>query len=237
MHLLGPLAIYLFNTQPAPARMKVLDADALASLDPLLGDPLRASVAAVREVGFGEPVYTGGIPGMSFDSVVALFERPDGRAIGFISVAHGFSIPLMVVLTLSTRFADGRLLVTTNFDAVTRVPPRPDVDGIVVPSHLALAHVWAVHRHRIEKYERRHARPPMTRGHDPIGHEYDELCALQDMWIRSGHAKRLSGGELGWTLKGASQAAWRGLWPWKQRTERRNARRTAEAVQDMPMLQ
>lgn len=237
LHLLHPVVLYLKGRHPAPARMSAMDAEGLAGVDPALRDPLLEAVTVAQGAGFGMPLLAGGMPGMQFESLIAFLERPDGRALAFIHASRSGGGPTGVATTMSTRFEDGWLLMTSNFDGVLRTPPRPQVDGIAIPPHFGVAPLWAVHRHRVEAREALSPAVAMHRGSDPLGYELDELCSLYDHWVERGYYGRLPDGGLKATLRGACLASWRGLWPWKQWTERQNRRLTAEAVREMPLLQ
>lgn len=236
-HLLHPVALYLGGPQPAPARMPEFDIEGFGALDPEVRDPLVEAVTMAQGVGFGMPLFAGGIRGMSFDAAVAFLERPDRRALAFIHASRPGTGPASVASTISTRFDDGRLLMTSNFGGISRTPPRQEVDGVAIPGHFGFAPLWAVHEHRLQVRETHTSIAPMTRGDDPLAYELDELCELYDLWVRQGYYTRLPDGRLKATVRGACLASWRGLWPWKQLTDRHNRRRTTDAVRDMPLLQ
>jgi len=217
--------------------MPAFDIEGFGSLDPELRDPLVEAVTMAQGVGFGMPIFAGGIPGQGFEAALAFLERPDQRALAFIHASRTGTGPTSVASTISTRFEDGRLLMTSNFGGIPRTPPRHGVDGVAIPGHFGFAPLWAVHQHRLQAREALSAITPMTRGDDPLGYEFRELCGLYEFWVRQGYYTWLPDGRLKATLQGACLAAWRGLWPWKQMADRRNRRRTAEAVRDMPLLQ
>lgn len=236
-HLLHPAILYLGRPQPAPARMPAFDIEGFGALDPDLRDPLVEAVTMAQGVGFGMPLFAGGDPEINGQAAVAFLERPDRRALAFIHASRSGTGSTSVASTISTRFDDGQLLMTSNFGGIPRTPPRPEVDGVAIPDHFGFAPLWAVHQHRIQARETQSAVTPMTRGGDPLGYAFDELCELYDLWVTQGYYTRLPDGRIKPTLRGACLASWRGLWPWKQLTNRRNRRRTAEAVRDMPLIQ
>jgi hypothetical protein len=232
-HLLHPLLLYAAEPQPAVVRMQRLNADAIPGITPLLRRRLLDAAATVEALGFAQPVYCVGSVDRRLDAVTALFERPDGRALAFVHAAEGAHTRMNVSFTLTTEFADGRQLATSNFSFVMRTPPRPRAKGLAIAECTDLARVWALHDHLARAHERLSPIRSMTRGDDPIGFELALAHTVADHWVASGYYVRLPDGRHKLTPMGATLAAWRGLWPWKHWVRRRDARQMATALREM----
>jgi hypothetical protein len=80
--------------------------------------------------------------------------------------------------------------------------------------------------HRFRLRERPGAAPPrsVTRQPDPIAYQLHEAEQTRAQWLRIGYYRSLADGTLRPTLRGAVCLSWRGMFPWAQLTDARDAR-------------
>ncbi len=76
---------------------------------------------------------------------------------------------------------------------------------------------------------------PTSRGADPLRFLDDEGRQTHAFWIRKHSYRAVDGDRIQFTALDAILSAWRGLYPWKQLTERRMNRKSAAILKRLGM--
>ena len=208
------------------------------TLEPLAADrewriapPLLAYMAGAErtlvERGFSAPfrAINGGISAAR--SFVSFVEHPHHATIGFVLVAEGDHLVPSALATFRTDFVDGVQVVTSNAHTATLTPGRAQVLGVRFPDVHDVGALYELHRFRVEERAAAIRVAALSRGGDPIAFQECEARELHELWVRVGYYEPAGPGALRLTRRGACLAAWRGLFPWKQLTNRRDARAAA----------
>jgi hypothetical protein len=207
----------------AGARYFRLTADHLERIAPYLLEDMSEIEHALVEKGFAPLLRVANDDREEISRFVSLLEHPTAATIGFVMVHASQHIGVTRTTTFETRFADGRILYTTNFGLVSRTPSRPIADSVQLPDVTDVSALYELHRARVR--ERTVATVPHSRGDDPLGYLDTETREVQAFWVERGYYRWTPDERLAMTWRGAILSAWRGLFPWKQLTERRNARK------------
>jgi hypothetical protein len=162
--------------------------------------------------------------------IATLFENPSDGTLGFVIVNATLHSGVSRTTTFETRFADGITLYTSNSANILRTPPRATARGIRFPGITDVARIHDIHRFRVQERSATVATTPRTRAPDPVAYSDAESLAIHDHWIARGYYRRTDDGMIVMTWRGAILSAWRGLFPWKQLTERSNARKAAAVL-------
>jgi hypothetical protein len=227
------LALTSYLTHPRVLR-RGTQVRTAGTLEPLAADrewriapPLLAYMAGAERTltdhGFDAPfrAVNGGISAAR--SFVSFVEHPRHATIGFVLVAEGDHLLPAALATFRTDFADGIQLVTSNARAATLTPRRRHVLGVRFPDVHDVGALYELHRFRVEERATVIPVAALSRGGDPIAFQESEARELHELWVRVGYYEPAGPGALRLTRRGACLAAWRGLFPWKQLTNRRDA--------------
>ncbi len=140
-------------------------------------------------------------------------------------------------LSITTSFDDGSDVVTTNAPTVSTFPPDPanDVLGWHGMNHPAM--LYKLHRARVGRL--RPGRPAIMPPATPEGIEAlmreTERRAVEHA-TRHGYLRRDADGRVRTTLRGSYLSTWRLLWPWRQLTTARHARKLRWTLAAFPGL-
>jgi hypothetical protein len=231
MYVQGPVTLYRTNFVSTRRTARTFTAEDEASTHPELLAYVAAAEAALQSAGFGPPHRVVQSPTPKVTGFAALLEHP-GR--GDLASFMGFrsEIPaaqetrLVSAVVFMTEFADDVTLATSNVMVVLRFPTRADMRPVVFPDADDPLEVYRLHRRRVDARTRRVPSRKATRGATPearIEYQDRESEKVFEHWVRSGYYRRVPDG-LRPTLRGAALMTWRGMWPWRQLTERRHAR-------------
>ena len=140
-------------------------------------------------------------------------------------------------LSFVTTFPDGREIVTTNAPTASVFPPLPTVDGLAWKDMNHAAMLWKLHRARAEQLRNGQMPVMPAAGDDAIATIVrDTERRGIDFAIGRGYLRRHAGGEVRHTVRGAYLMTWRLLWPWKQITMARHARKLRRVLAAFPDL-
>jgi hypothetical protein len=183
---------------------------------------LSALDAAERNLvarGFAPPLRASNSLTPTLSSCVSLVEHPLDGSTGFIMLSMSKHRGASMMATFATRFADGWKLTTSNSSTVLRTPSRPKIDNARFTAVRHIGALYDIHRRRVAERARKTRVIPTTRGADPIAYEDREAREGHAFWIRKGYYRAVGSDQMQMTPLGATLAAWRGLFPWKQITE------------------
>ena len=107
------------------------------------------------------------------------------------------------------------------------MPTRAEIDSAQFPDVQDAGVLYDIHRARVAERARLVATVPLTRGPDPLAFQDREARAIQAFWVRKGYYRWADGDKIDRVWRGAILSAWRGLYPWKQITEGKSARKRA----------
>jgi len=162
-----------------------------------------------------------------------LFENPSDGTLGYVIVNATQHSGVSRTTNFDTRFADGITLYTSNSANVLRTPPRATARGISFRGITDVARLHDIHRFRVQERSATIAATPRTRAPNPIAYNDAETLKVHEHWIARGYYRRIADGMIVITWRGAILSAWRGLFPWKQLSEGRNARQAAAVLRRM----
>jgi hypothetical protein len=213
-----PLALYGGLTTRTENTLVPLVADQEWRISAPLLAYMAGAERALVERGFAAPFRAVNEGMTNVKGFVSLVEHPAHRALGFVFVSEGeYSAPAASA-TFRTDFADGRELVTTNFQMLSRTPSRPHVLGVRLRDVHDVGTLYDVHQFRVAERARTVATVPLTRGADPIAFQARESLEVFAFWMKKGYYRPAGPGAIRLTRLGALLAAYRGLFPWKQLT-------------------
>jgi len=223
VYVLGPIALYMKPPLSTARSIFPMTADDELLMPLAAHDFLDWAEKRLRSIGFGGAVHAVSRQVATVTSFVSLLEHPqDGSlAIAFVSQINNVPRPT-IHLIFHSGFADGTIVATSNSRLVSRTPSLPEMKSLSFPVDDPVA-LYDLHRIRAQDRARRTVRVPMTRGADPLEYQHQENIRVFDNWIRHGYYRRIANDKLRHTMRGAALSAWRGLFPWKRMTERRNA--------------
>ena len=167
--------------------------------------------------------------------------EPDGavaRAV-WVRFAHA-TVPFRMTsygVAFTTTFGDGREIVTTNAPTVSTFPPSPTVDGVAWKDMNHAAMLWKLHRARAQRLQ--NGQMPVMPAANDDGVDAlvrDTERRVIDFAIGRGYLRRDADGEVRHTWRGAYLMTWRLLWPWKQITIARHARKLRRVLAEFPEL-
>lgn len=218
--------VVLKRTAPKPggATYFRLTADHESRIAPYLLEDLTEIEQILVARGFAAPLRITPRDAEEITMFHSLFEHPAEATLAFVLVNAGQHIGVTRTTTFETRFADGIILYTSNSARVGRTPPRPIAQGIRFPEITDVAKLHDIHGARVRERAATIAPVPRTRGPDPLAYLDAEARETHQFWVARGYYRWTPDRRLEMTWRGAVLSAWRGLFPWKQLTERRNAR-------------
>lgn len=222
-----PIILSRMGPKPGDANRVVLPSLDDAVMPEILREYLRMSEKRLTAGGFRPPVYTRSREDRNLASVASLFEHPDDYALGFTLVSVAKNGNVTAVTSFMSYFADGWRVSTSNSSTVLRTPSQPKMDGARFCDLLDTRALYEIHRRRVRERVAKVDIVPKTRGADPLAFVNDEARKTHAHWIRKGYYKLVDGDRIQLTALGAMFSAWRGLYPWKQFTERRMDRKSA----------
>lgn len=222
-----PRAIYA----RAPQRSGAAVVPTTPELDAQLALPIRGALERmereVRDAGFDTVVHAAL---RSSKGRALLIEHAGGQAIGHVLVSPTRGDDVAIAATFFSRFVDGIELQTSNFRLVGRTPSRRHVRFLRLPDAARISELWAIHAFRVAERARTVAVRPLTRGADPFAFEAAVAHQTHSHWVATGYYRWVGPDALRHTMRGATLAAWRGLFPWKQVTEWRERRAAARVL-------
>lgn len=219
-----PRVLYARAPQRAGSPIVPATPELDARLPMALRDALQRMEDELSAAGFGPAVHAA-MRGSA--NRVILVERADGEAIAHAILAVGKTGTLVRSVTLFSHFSDGVELQTGNARLVTRTPSRPYVRFVRLPDVGKVQELWRIHAFRVAERARTVPVRAHTRGADPFAWEEAKAREINDFWVARGYYRWAAPDALRFTMRGATLAAWRGLFPWKQLTERRERREAA----------
>lgn len=227
--VLGP--VVLLKAAPTQYGLSYV---ALSEADDLgLPDSVRGYVEDCQRTliqrGFAPRVRASNPTARRAHQVITLLECPRDPAMVFTLISVSPRLGITMATTFDTRFADGCRLLTSNSPVVIRTPKHPRTDGVTFPEIGDVGRLCDIHRARVAERARRVPVAPSTFGPDPLAFIDREGREMQDFWIARGYYRRVAADHIALTLKGATLATWRGLFPWRQLTQWNKARK-ARAV-------
>lgn len=226
-YLRDPLVIRKMPPTWTVSALAPITPDEEAGMPPALRDYMTAAEQALVAAGFAPPLRVVDRRPRTVRSYVTLLEHARGDALCFVLVADGKHMGLTATATFRTDFADGIRMWTSNSRTPTRTPRRPGTIGLRIPDVDDVAELWALHAFRAAERARATPIAPLTRGRDPIAFQAREARETYDHWVRCGYFEPAGRDAIRHTWKGSCLAAWRGLPPWKDRIEGREARAAA----------
>jgi hypothetical protein len=228
-----PIVLARMGSKPGDANRVLLPSLDDAAIPEILREYLRMSEQRLIAGGFRPPVYTRSREEGNVNSVAALLEHPDDGALGFTHVGISRMGKITAVTAFATYFADGWKLSTSNSPTVIRTPSQPKVDGARFANVLDTRALYELHRRRVRGRAAKVDIVPTSRGADPLRFLDDESRQTHAFWIRKGYYRAVEGDRIQLTALGAILSAWRGLYPWKQLTERRMDRKSAAILKQL----
>jgi hypothetical protein len=204
-----------------------------ARIAPYLLEDLTEIEQTLAERGFSSRFRVGMALTDETTRIATLFENPSDGTLGFVIVNATQHSGVSRTTTFETHFADGITLYTSNSANILRTPPRATARSISFAGITDVARIHDIHRFRVQERSVTVATTPRTRAPDPIAYTDAETLEVHDHWIARGYYRRTADGMLAMTWRGAFLSAWRGLFPWKQISESRNARQAAAVLQSM----
>src|SRR2546423_6177822 len=231
MYVQGPVGLYRRNFVSTRRSVRTFSTEDEASTHPDLVSYVASAETALRSVGFGTSHRIVQSTSKKVTGFAALLEHA-GR--GDLATFMGLrtEIPeaeetrLVSAAVFTTEFADDVTLGTSNVMTVKRFPTRPNLQPVVFPDVHDPLELYRLHRCRVDERARRVPSRKSTRGATPearIAYQEREAEQVWQHWLRSGYYRPVPDG-LRPTLRGAALMTWRGMWPWKQLTERRHVR-------------
>jgi len=205
-------------------------ADEVQRLSDLMRERLATNDHALSTLGFSPPVRGANTAITNIRSCFSLVEHPRDGALAFVLVMQGTHVGVSAVVTFRNDFADGCQMYTSNSRSVPRTPTRRMIDGIRFPAVQDARELYEIHRFRVSERARKTPVVPLTRGSDPLAYQSKESHEVHEFWVRAGYYDLIDGPALRFTVKGAILASWRGLFPWKQITVSRNARKASRVL-------
>jgi hypothetical protein len=223
----GPLALKRSKPTRYGMAWMPLSAERAQLVAPYLLEDLTEIEQAVVSRGFSIPLRLEVALTEEATRISSLFESGSEGTLGFAFVAANQHTGVSRTTTFETRFADGIRLFTSNSEQILMTPPRPNARSVRLPAITDIARLHDIHRFRVREHAATAAVIPRTRGADPIAYTEAETRETQDHWVQCGYYRRTSQETLVYTWRGATLAAWRYLFPWKQITKLRHAREAA----------
>lgn len=218
MYVRGPIALSRTAPKPRGVHLTLLPGGEDERLPAILRE---ATTSAERDLiarGFAPPLHAVNNISAKITSCVSLLEHPADGTTGFISTSVSAWAGASMTATFATRFADGWTLTTSNFPSVLRTPSRPKIDGARFAAVSDLGALYDIHRARVAERAKTVRVVPTSRGADPIAFEDRESREVQAFWVKKRYYRYLDGDRFQMTGLGATLAAWRGMFPWKQLT-------------------
>ncbi len=165
------------------------------------------------------------------DTCTGLTENHVDGSIGFVLVTKGRKIArLSGTVGFRTDFADGVRLVTSNSQSTRRAPKMPKYEAVRFPGVHDAAELYDIHRFRVADRARKVPTVFLTRGADPLAFQRLEAAEVQAFWLSSGYYERAVDAMMRRTRRGAVLGALRGMFPWKQFSERTDEREAARIL-------
>ena len=228
MYVRGPYVLYHSSPIMTNNAYSPVSSEDERTLPPALREYRDAAERELTAVGFAAPVRGTSRHFASIHSWFTLLEHPTDGALGLVSIIRGKKLDtLRGTVIFQSRFANGAVLATSNSVSVPRTPPRPSFDSIRFPWIHDGAELYAVHRFRVAEYRRTATQLPMTRGADPFAYQTQEGARTFEHFIRCGYYRRMGDSMLRHTVGGAMLSAWRGMFPWREISERMMMRKAA----------
>ena len=229
-HVWSPFALYRKAPMFVGEHLVPLGADDVQRLPDTMRERLATNDHALTTLGFSPPLRGANNAITNIRSCFSLVEHPRDGALAFVLVTQGAHVGVSAVVTFRNDFADGCQMYTSNSGSVPRTPTRPMVDGVRFPATVDVRELYEIHRFRVSERARGSAVVPLTRGSDPLAYQSNESQEVHEFWVSAGYYDLVEGPALRFTVKGAILASWRGLFPWKQITVARNARKASAVV-------
>jgi hypothetical protein len=224
---MDPVVLMRGGPKPAGGLYVRLAAEDEARVSPQLLEFLARVEQALVSRGFATPLRATNEISVDVKSLVTLLEHPGDAAIAYCLISVGKHTGVSVAATIRSDFADGVQLYTSNSRTIQRMPPRPEVDAAQFPDVRDAGALYDIHRARVLERAKSVATVPLTRGPDPLAYQDHEARAIQAFWVRKGYYRWADGDKIDRVWRGAILSAWRGLYPWKQITEGKSARKRA----------
>jgi hypothetical protein len=225
--LWNPVVLYRKAPMPIGEVLSPLDADDAERLPAAIRERLATCEHALMAMGFSPPVRGTNTSLANIRSCFSLFEHAKDRSLAFVLVMQGAHVGTSAVVSFRTDFADGTQLYTSNSASIPRMPTRPKVKGTRFTTLKNTSELYDIHRFCVAERAKRSAVVNLTRGPDPLAYQMQEARDAHEFWVRRRYYDVVDGPALRFTVRGAILASWRGLFPWKQLTEWRNARRAS----------
>lgn len=233
LYVTGPLALYGRNVVLTARTSRTFTADDERAADPALLEYVAVGERALESAGFGAPhriVHNNSPKVSGFASLLEHSTRGDLATLMGIRGTSTLIPPRLVsAITFTTEFGDGVVLATSNVMSVKRFPTRPRYEPVLFRDVHDPLELYRLHRCRVDERARRVPVRVRTRGATEearLRYQDRESAEVFEHWVQCGYYRR-AGDRLRPTMRGAACMTWRGLWPWRQRTERRVARDAA----------
>ena len=235
LYVTGPLALYARHVVHTSRVVRTFSAEDERQADPALLEYVAAAERALQGIGFGAPhrIVHSGSPNVS--SFALLLEHPSRGDLATVMGIRGTNAlvrpRIHSAITYTTEFADGVVLASSNVLSVKRFPTRPRYEPILFRDADDALELYRLHRCRVDERALRVPVRIRTRGATEearIRYQERESAEVFEHWVHCGYYRRV-GEQLRPTVRDAALATWRGLWPWRQITDRRVARDAAAA--------
>jgi hypothetical protein len=218
-HLRDPAVLLRMGPKPMGSSLAPLPGGVDERMPAVLLHALDDAERCLVDRGFAPPLRAALTLTPAVSSCVSLVEHPLDGSTGFIMVSMSTHRGASIMATFTTRFADGWKILTSNSKSLLRTPRRQKVDSARFTAERDVGALYDIHRRRVAERARKIGVIPTTRGPNPIAYEDGEAREGHAFWIRKGYYRAVGTDQMRMTLLGATLAAWRGLFPWKQLTE------------------
>jgi hypothetical protein len=226
-YYVDPMVLKRMAPIPVGNEFVPLTAEHEARIAPYLLEDMAEIEATLAERGFTRPYRVTSQTGDEITNFASLVEHPGHSTIGFVIVNASQYTGVTRIATFETHFTKGPKMSTTNFDIVSFTPSVPD-DDVRFPDVVDAGALYDIHRARVMDRAWTDPALPLTRAPDPIAYLDRETREVRARWVQWGYYRLTSGDAMVRTWRGAILGAWRGLFPWKQLTQRAQARKRAD---------
>jgi hypothetical protein len=224
-YVMGPARIYqTHRLAPTESRALLGDGDEQAMPD-AIRTYLNETEQALGALGFAKVARTIARRPTAgrITSYATLLEHPDRHTMATVVATQAQRGRATASLIFKNALSDGRVVSTSNSSVQRRLPRRPGHDAISFPDVTDPAALFSLHGFRVGNA----SVASITAAGDAIAYFAAEETDARNSWVWAGYYRRLTGGELRLTRRGAIGMVWRGKFPWAQITRWRDGRQRA----------